>query len=365
MNHTVWLMLVSVLCVAIAAWIFTFFRQPEKHQSRSMQLDGLRGVLACAVIAHHAYYNFTWREGGVWGANGNVLITNLGAVSVSLFFLMSAYLHLLKIRHSPEINWREFYIARAKRIYPLYVVIFVLVAAITAYFRPVNANNIGEFMKFSLEWLLFQNASFAGFQSHLAIAGVQWTLVYEWCVYAIMPLIHMIYHRKICFQPAAWIAIVGAWWIFEHSIGKFYWLFVLALPAVVLAKPIQTMLNKFPYIIHMIMIPLTVYIFGYTIGYSWEQRIALTVWFMFVAHGYSFANLLNLYGLRKLGDISYGIYLIHGLVLFMWFGVWKMFDFGQGNFVGYVWQLPLVFAVAIGLAQLSLRYIETPFVRKK
>lgn len=358
MNDTLWLLFTSGFGTAVAAWILMVFRQPEHHHTRNRPLDGLRGVLACAVIAHHAYYNFTWREGGAWGANNQIVIANLGAVAVSLFFVMSAYWHILKIRRSSEINWWAFYLARAKRIYPLYLVIFVLVATITAYFRPVNANNLPQFMKFSVEWLLFQNASFEGFQSHLVIAGVQWTLIYEWGIYAILPLIHMIYHRKMCFQPAVWAAMMGAWWIFEHSVGKFYGLFALAMPAVMFAEHIQAAIKKFPMIIHLLMLSLTVYILGYTIGYSWQQQIALAVWFMFVAQGYSFANLLNLYGLRKLGDISYGIYLIHGLVLFMWFGVWQMFDFGRGDFLGYAWQLPLIFAITVILAQFSWRYIE-------
>lgn len=366
MSHVWGLLLMSGACMVVGAWIFTLFRQPEQQIAmRSKHLDGLRGVLACAVVAHHAYYNFTWREGGAWGANGSMLITNLGAVSVSLFFLMSAYWHILKIRHSPEINWGDFYLARAKRIYPLYLVVFVLVAMITAFFRPINADNWFGFIKFSIEWLLFQNTHFEGFQSHLVIAGVQWTLVYEWCVYAMMPLMHMIYHRKMCFQPIAWVALCVAWWIFSHSVVQYYWLFVLALPAVVCVKPIQAALKLFPYVFHGGMALLTVYIFAYTAAYSWEQRILLAVWFMFVAQGYDFGRLLNVYGLRKIGDISYGIYLIHGLVLFMWFGVWKMFDFGRGDFVAYLWQLPVVFALAMILAQLSFCYIETPFLRKK
>ena len=175
-NHTIILLLAATFCTAIAALLCArLFKQPATSHNRSHQLDGLRGVLACAVIAHHFYYNFTWREGGNWGAS-QTLIQNLGAVSVSLL---------------------------------------------------------------------------------------------------------------------------------------------------------------------------------------------LAIWFGFVAHGYSFANLLNYRGLTKLGDLSYAIYLLHGMVIFMWFGVWKMFAFRQGDFVGYVIHLPLIFAAAIGLAYLGNRYIEMPFARKR
>ncbi|QMT30345.1 acyltransferase family protein [Alysiella filiformis] len=366
MNHASSLFLMSAIGTAIAAFALQcLFRQPENaHAQRSTQLDGLRGILACAVVAHHFYYNFTWREGGVWGAN-SLFIINLGAVSVSLFFLMSGYLHFIKICHTPQMNWRAFYIARAKRIYPLYVAVWGVVLAITLWFKPVNFNNFGELMQFSYQWLLFQNVGFQGFQSHLIIAGVQWTLVYEWAVYAIMPLIHMIYHRKITFQPAAWLAIAVAWWIvLWHSEWRYYWLFVLALPALVFAKPIQAALKRFPIIIHVFMLILTAYIFTQTVAYSWEQRLLLAVWFAVVVQGYSFANLLNHWGLRQLGDLSYALYLTHGMVIFMWFGVWKMFEFKQQNFIGYLWHFPVILAVALVLAYVGNRFVAMPFVKK-
>ena len=112
------------------------------------------------------------------------------------------------------------------------------------------------------------------------------------------------------------------------------------------------------------MIPLTVYLFAATKAYSWEQRLWLALWFTILAHGYSFGGLLNLRGLTKLGDLSYAVYLIHGMVIFMWFGVWKMFPFGHGNFAAYLLHLPLVFAAAVLLSWLGNRFIEMPFARK-
>jgi|GEM_PF-1500709 hypothetical protein len=368
MTHTIILLIATLICITLAAVACKYlFRQPENPHAhaRSHQLDGLRGMLACAVISHHFYYTYGWRELGGWGKNGTLMIVNLGAISVSLFFLMSAYLHLLKICRSPEINWLEFYIARIKRIYPLYIAVFLLVLAIGFLTKPVHIQDTTAFLNFTIKWLLFQNVNFQNI-THLMIAGVQWTLVYEWAVYAILPLIHMIYHRKINFQAAAWIAIGLAYWVIGyHSDLQYYWLFILAIPVLILAKPIQGCLKHYPVIVHIIMLPLTYYLFFKTIGYSWEQRILLAIWFAFVAHGYSFANLLNHKGLVKLGDLSYAIYLVHGLVLFMWFGVLEMFIFKQGNFVGYVWHLPVIYVMAITLAYLGNRFVEIPFARKK
>ncbi len=365
MNHTVLLLLIVLLCLMSTVAVCALFRQPEKSgHARSGQLDGLRGVLACLVVAHHAYYNFIWREGGSWGAAGNGLIMNLGAVSVSLFFLMSGFWHIQKVMQTPKMDWQAFYWGRIKRIYPVYAVVFLAVAAVTVWFRPLNANNIVDFLWFSVQWFLFQNAAFEGFQSHLVIAGVQWTLVYEFGMYAFLPLLHMIYHRQLSAQWVAWLAILLSWWIFSHSVLQMYSLFALALPAIFLAKPVRYLRCRWPWLVHILMLVLTVYVFAFAGAYSWQQKMALMVWFMFVAQGYSFGNLLNLYGLRKLGDMSYGVYLIHGLVLFMWFGVWRMFDFGRGDFVGYVLQLPLIYALVLVLSAWSLRYVELPLVRR-
>ena len=366
MNHAVILLFISSLCVVFATVFYQYFRQPETMQtlSRSRHLDGLRGILACCVVAHHSYYTFLWREGGSWGGTDNTLIINLGAVSVSLFFMMSAYLHVLNIFRSPNINWYEFYWARAKRIYPVYLLVMLAVIALTIHFRRIDTHNFVQFVQFLGEWLLFQNAQFQGFQAHLVIAGVQWTLVYEWGMYAVLPVIHMIFHRKICFQAAAWLAIGVAWFIGMHSALNTYWIFVMALPAFLFSKQIQLIIQKYPKLIHFLMLPLTAYIFIATPAYSWEQKGLLMVWFMCVVHGYNFFNLLNLYGLVKLGNMSYSVYLIHGWVLFMWFGVWKMFAFRHGDFMAYAWHLPVIFAVTFVLAHVSWRYVEMPLARK-
>lgn len=367
MTNTSMLLVATLVCTALVAMLCRcVFRQPENGHTRCYQLDGLRGVLACAVMSHHFFYTYGWRAWGGWGKNGTLAIVNLGAIAVSLFFLMSAYWHLLKICRSPEIDWRAFYIARIKRIYPLYVAVFVLVLIILLTLKPVHTGHLGALLAFGVKWLLFQNAGFENVAAHLIIAGVQWTLVYEWGVYAILPLIHMIYHRKISFQPAAWLAIgVGYWIIVYHSDVKYYWLFILALPAMIFAKPIQSCLKNHAIMVHMLMLPLTYYLFFKTIGYSWEQRILLAIWFAFVAQGYHFFHLLNHRGLVKLGDLSYAIYLVHGLVLFVWFGVWQMFEFKQENFSVYVWHLPVVYVLAVVLAWLGHRFVEVPFMQRK
>lgn len=368
MSHTTILLMATLTCIILAAIACqTIFRQPENatDHARSHQLDGLRGVLACAVISHHFFYTYSKYEWGGWGRNGSIMIANLGAVSVSLFFLMSAYLHILKIFRMPEINWREFYIARIRRIYPLYFAVFLLAMTITLSMAPIHSNNFMAFLQFAGKWLLFQSTHFENV-STLMIAGVQWTLVYEWGIYTILPLIHMIYHRKIQFQAAAWIAIALSYWIIVyHSTLDYYWLFILALPAIWLAQPIQFVLKNYPHFIHLLMIPLSIYLFSQTRAYSWEQRILLAIWFAFVAHGYSFSNILNNKGLVKLGELSYAIYLVHGLVLFIWFSIWKMFTFQQGNFIGYVWHLPIIYTAAIICAYLGNRFVEQPFSKRR
>lgn len=365
-NHAGLLVAVGGLCLILSSYLVKLVLtriNPNALATRGLaHLDGLRGVLAFCVIAHHSYYNFTWREGGAWGAK-SLTIVNLGAVAVSLFFMLSAYFHLHKIRTSPEINWREFYWARAKRIYPLYLVVFVVVLGITLAFRPVNGHDL---FAFSWKWLLFQQTSYQGFQSHLIIAGVQWTLVYEWAVYMILPLFHMAYHRKITKQMVAWLAILLAIWVmWFHTHSRFLWIFLLAIPAVLCQKWIRNIFQAASKIVGLILVLLTVYVMLKTVPYSWEQRLLLCVLFAFMVNGFSYWQLLSHEGLVKIGEWSYAIYLLHGLILFMWFGVWQIFAFGHGQFVYYLAHLPLIFGASVILAFLANRYIEQWFWKKK
>lgn len=70
----------------------------EDAARRNSPLDGLRGVLASAVVVHHFYINYVMYTTGEWVRPSTQILNNFGAVSVSFFFLITGIYFFLKYR---------------------------------------------------------------------------------------------------------------------------------------------------------------------------------------------------------------------------------------------------------------------------
>ncbi len=102
-----------------------------EHDSRFphiRELDGVRGIAALMVFAHHVL-----RAPGDWhGFTGSIIaVSEYGNTGVDLFFVLSGFLItslLYKDRYSDS-YWHDFYWKRALRILPLYFVVLAVMAA--------------------------------------------------------------------------------------------------------------------------------------------------------------------------------------------------------------------------------------------
>ena len=135
-------LLTFLVMLSMALVAFLLARMPQKISEkfdsthRDSPLDGLRGVLATFVFAHHFYLMHRWSLQGEWAVADNFglhwmyFAQNLGAIPVSLFFMITGFLFLNKLKQK-EINWKNLYIARIRRIMPLYLLslLFVVYAS--------------------------------------------------------------------------------------------------------------------------------------------------------------------------------------------------------------------------------------------
>lgn len=141
---------------------------------RNSPLDGLRGILALSVLAHHYFITYVWKTTGNWVKPEFEILNNLGALPVSLFFLITGYLFLNKIK-TPELDWKKLYLSRFKRIMPLYyaVCLVIFLITLTSLQSDVSLKELG---KWAYYWLTFRGGPLADFPSTKIIAGVNWTL---------------------------------------------------------------------------------------------------------------------------------------------------------------------------------------------
>lgn len=364
-EHAIILFCATVICIALFSLILKHHHRFHIHQHNQTQaLDGLRGLLALFVLSWHFYLTFIWKSGGEWANQPTPVITNHGSVPVSLFFLITGFLFINKMRQ-PNVNWKNLYISRLKRIYPLYLIMLLPVAFFTATHNIEHHQDWGKFATWLKHWLIFRGDEFGAFKSWIVIGGVQWTLLYEWAFYCFLPVIWLIWHKKAV-RPILFLCVpLITWYLWKRSDWRFYQLFVLALPAVWLTQSSLSFFQQRHKIWDSLILVLLLAILWFTEPYGYAQMLGLAIVFAFITQGYDFLGILCQRGLCILGTISYSIYLIHGFVLYLLFTVIGIYDFSQPNFYHYMMYLPVVFAISIILSLLSYRFIEQPFLNKK
>lgn len=333
------------------------------HTNRMSTLDGLRGILALSVMAHHFYITYYWKTAGEWKKPPIILIDNFGGLAVSLFFLITGYLFICKIKKA-TVSWKELYLARVKRIVPLYIFSFLFVLFFTMINSEINAKNSAMFLKWIFEWLLFKGGNFQEFPSSLVIAGVQWTLTYEWKFYLALPLIFLIAHKKLPQWMIITLTVGFLFYTLREKSHHLYLLFILCIPAIRYQDNIKHMIENRLMLTHCSMTLLSFCLLFYTEPYSLIQMMGLSIVFAFIVNGYSF-GVLQHKGLRVLGEISYSIYLLHGLVLYFLFSVINIIDFNSTTLTRYyAWFFLAALCVAC-LSLLTYKFIEQPFIRGK
>ena len=329
---------------------------------RNSPLDGLRGILALSVLVHHFYITYFWKTTGLWKRPESDLLNNFGAIAVSFFFLITGYLFISKIQKE-KINWKQLYISRIRRIVPLYLFVVIIIFSITLIYIDVPYS-IVELFNWMGRWILFRGGDLEGFPTGIIIAGVNWTLTYEWAFYLLLPLLHAIFHRKFNNKKVLFFSILIFFFMVYKTSKSIYLLFLLSYSAIYYKNEINIFFNKNKNKLSLFLSLLLIYCAFFTTAYSLQQKIILGVIFCFMANGFSFFGVLNIRSMKILGDISYSTYLIHGLILYILFTILNIFNFNNSLYLYYMY-FPLVFLIVVLVSFATYIFIEKPFLHRK
>ncbi|MCD9008192.1 acyltransferase [Luteimonas sp. XNQY3] len=323
-------LLPMVVVFGLAALVASVLPLPVSgsDSTRVEPIDGLRGYLALSVFVFHIFLWEKYLRVGTWGKLDFHFQNHLGQSSVALFFMITGFLFWRKAcLGAPPVDWARLYISRFLRIYPLF---FISVLGVMILWFSHNGLALRvpkfQFVKESANLLLLtafspEPPSFNGDRMvGLLYAGVYWTLPYEAFFYAALPAFAFLSHRLV---PARYV-IVGC----ASLLGLFLWgpqqayLWCFAVGAIV------ALLVRRPELSHRLARPHFSFLFFGLLGLlvavfpgakSPGAIITLGFMFLIVASGNTLLGLLLLRPSLTLGRISYGIYLLHGLIL--WIGV--------------------------------------------
>ena len=349
------------------------------------ELDGLRFFAFLAVFLNHALP----QGADVWIAAGlspavavaaELLVTG-GGMGVDLFFALSSFLITELLVRELAVTGRldvwRFYAKRALRIWPLY---FAFLAVTWFVVRPwtshetMSASALPWFIGFAGNWFLYDRGMY--FES---VAVLLWSVAIEEQYYLVWPLVLRLFGaRRLAWACAGLIVVAmaargwAAWIGLPHPrvwVNTFMRLDPIALGALLSlslhgAAPTLTASRRaLAMVLGCSMLFVTPAFAGFA-GWS-------------AVYGYFFAALgatavvwatlndrpgwLASPALVYLGRISYGLYVVHFLAL------WIAADFigGATGMTGIAAKAALGLAITVPLAALSYHLIERPFLTLK
>ncbi|MEO8756855.1 MAG: acyltransferase [Devosia sp.] len=332
-------------------------------------IDGLRGYLALGVAIHH----FTvWQEvlhGRPWDGLSSNPLNNLGQSSVALFFMITGVLfYRIVSRRGLATDWASLYISRIFRLTPMLWVVTALVVLFVLAHGGVPQR--GDWLSVT-RWLLFLgNPDLMNYpDTRMVNAGVLWTLKYAIAFYVALPLSALATALITSRAARLWtLAVLTVLLMmsydamaFQFQIGlvAFFLLGIIASEiadsaalADWLRSPVAALIGTGALLIQM---------FGFHSANAPLPAVLLMVAFVPVVAGNSYFGLLRRPGSLVLGEISYSIYMLHGIILSV-----LMIDYfrpAPGNPDAFWTLLPLVAIGIVLAAALSFVLIERPFIK--
>ena len=290
-------------------------------------MDGLRGFLALAVVFHHVaiYHQFLQHASltsRAWSVPPSRFYHTLGMAGMSMFFMITGYLfwsRLLKQQGRP--GWTQLYVGRIFRIGPLYVAALAVASVCDFLSRtPVPSTPL---WKLTATWSLLGLSVFP--DRHEFLAGVTWSIQDEWLFYLSLPLLAFLaarsrHHLALTLLLLA-IPLVLIQTDFHHA-GSAPLQIHLVRPALFFAGMVCASLHRSgfkPPLPDWLASCLVVASVASTLLFhdifTPAPLLLLGLAFFLIASGCSVWGMLTSRPAIRLGDVSYGVYVLQGLAL--------------------------------------------------
>lgn len=367
--HPIFSLLILII-ILVSVKTSGLFLKIKISEVKFTSIDGLRGYLAVFVFLHHSAIWFYYSAESKWQSPPSNLYNHFGQTSVILFFMITGFLFYTKLFDSSKkpIDWFNFYIARFLRLTPLYflaLVLMFLIVMILSDFKMVETPVV-LFQKI-LVWLSYgvidmpdlNNAE----NTRYILAWVTWSLVYEWLFYFILPFVALLsFHVKTSLEIIL-ISLAGVVFIL-YNIG-FNLMYILPFAGGVGAAIINQ-IDKLRALASSVICTiialgcLLATIFIFESPYGIIPIAMLSLFFTIVANGNSIFGLLNLDISRVLGQISYTIYLLHGIILFTVFTFFVKTPCTTLEYWGIICGIA---AVLVFISRLVYTYYEGPIIQ--
>lgn len=371
--------LVLILAALLALAATTLFRAadspPSPTATRVSTLDGLRGFLALAVFFHHAALYHTFIQDGLWQPPSDRLYALLGPFGVSMFFMITGFLFWAKVVDKQgKPGWVRLYVSRLFRIGPIYLAA-IAIMTLTVFASTGFHLRVGPFtlLRQLAEWSALGLRSGSPINGYAApgvlLANVTWSLRWEWFFYASLIVTGLFARNRIASTalPAVGLAISLALLVRANAPASaapqpaaFIALFCAGMLTATARKAVAGFGFGTP-VWSAVAAGLIVAVLAlFQTAYAALPICILGAAFFLIANGASLFGLLVSRPARRLGDVSFGIYLLQGLVLAGAFAAPQVRSFALSSALGHWFVVGCSGLVLISVATVTHAVIERP-----
>jgi len=333
------------------------------------EIDGLRAIAIIPVILFHA--GFEWFSGGY--------------VGVDVFFVISGYLIasiIIREKEAGAFSFAHFYERRARRILPaLFFILLICIPFAWLLLLPQELNDFGKSLAasslFSSNILFWLESDYFGAETEFIPLIHTWSLAIEEQFYLFFPLLMISCwgigkHRLVLILSCiATISFSFSEWGWRHFpeanfyllLSRIWELMIGVLVAFYLLKKRQVIgyIGEFGSILGLALILLSVFFLDkshpFPSVYALPPIIGTALVILFTHSKTIVYKLLSIKALTFVGLISYSAYLWHQPIFV--FARLYLIDEPKPLLMG------LLSLLALLLAYLSWRFIETPFREKQ
>ena len=347
------------------------FRSRPLAVGKYQAIDGLRGYLALFVFFHHAAISYFYITTGRWAVPPSNLSVHFGQSSVSLFFMITAFLFYGKVidSRSGRIDWLKFFVGRVFRLVPLYAVAVVLLLCITfVESHGVLHDTWRHLIKCVANWFLFtifDEPFVNGLGMATFMAGVNWSLPYEWYFYFSLPLLALTQRVKVQWgYLLASVAIV--YWAVQHgALAHHAMVFAGGIAAAWLVRwSAFTRLAKSQLGSTGVAACVAILVAFFDTAFGIPQLFLLVVAFALIAGGADFFGAFSAKTSHVLGEISYSVYLLHGMLLFVVLKYVVGYEAVRAMSPAVYWMtIGVLVAPLLLLSTAAYRFVESPAMR--
>ena len=340
-------------------------------------IDSMRGIAILMVLAVHftiflEFYSIEHLPISI----ENILYS--GKYGVALFFIVSAFTLFRSLDVRQECGYKAYYFRRFFRIAPVYYLVLIVAFSISDgqsyYMEDVDSGN-SIFNLFS--HMFFINGFFTNYFN--SILGVEWTIFVEVSFYMILPLIYI--YKKYLLQITVFFLLLALIGFIAPKIIKFtelerihlyfspiIWFVVFAFGGLIYKYHNNNFIKSIS-IKYKSLIIISLALMFIVLSYVKIPGIALIFSFIlglfFILNSYNNITIFNNIILKKIGELSFSIYLIHFPII----GYIKNNLRGgelivfENQILNYVLLCSFVFIIILILSAITYRFVEQPFIK--